>query len=110
MTRAPEAATAWLEKQPEALRTDALYRETSERLRVAGRHELAAQWAEQIEDAERRRPVLSTIYQAWKARDEAAARRWFEGLEAPLRDELNTEMSHPHGEDPVAVPVMEVRH
>jgi len=89
-----DAAAEWLGKQSAELRTDALYGETAEQLRRDGDYGQAAQWAEQIGDEGARSEKLSRIYNSWRANDEESAAKWFDGLDAATRAEVE------NGEDP----------
>ena len=75
MGQDPDAASAWLRKQPEDLRTDALYGETAEQLRRNNDYGQSVQWAEQIEDQDTRNRNLGRIYRDWKRDDEEESQR-----------------------------------
>ena len=83
-----ESASAWLRKQPEDLRTDALYGQTAEQLLRNNDYGQSVQWAEQIEDQEVRSRKMGRIYRDWKKDDEKAAQEWYDGLDASAREEL----------------------
>lgn len=106
MGQDPEAASTWLRKQPEDLRTDALYGETAEQLRRNNDYGQSVQWAEQIENQDTRNEKLGRIYRDWKRDDEENAQEWFEGLDASVRDEVeNWPAPHPTHDAPEDVSV-----
>jgi len=95
MGQDPDAATAWLRKQPQDLRTDALYGATAEQLHRNNDYEQSVQWAEQIEDQDTRNRKLGRIYRDWKGDDEKMAQEWLDGLDAPVRDEVEKGTAQP---------------
>ena len=107
MGQDPDAASEWLRKQPEDLRTDALYGETAEQLRRNNDYEQSVQWADQIENQDTRNEKLGRIYRDWKKDDEVKAQEWFDRLDASVRDEVEKgPAEHPH--EPVAPSDVEV--
>jgi hypothetical protein len=96
----PDAASEWLRKQPEDLRTDGLYGETAEHLRRNNDYGQSVEWAEQIEDQDTRNQKLGRIYRDWKGDDEEKAQEWFDGLDASVRDEVESGTTQPHTDGP----------
>jgi len=82
---APNTAVEWLAKQPETFRTDALYREATERLMGCSDFQSAARWANQIKNKNTRHYKIWQIHRNWKKESEAQAAKWFQDLDEETR-------------------------
>lgn len=78
------AASEWLRNQPDKYRTDEVFQQAGFHLTLAGEHERAMAWVDQLLNERQRQVGRGQIYQAWSRVDKDAAAEW----RATLPDEI----------------------